>query len=182
DVGGGGGCSTEGKAVLFKKGGDALEQLVVAAAKHTEDARQEPQRLEIEPDLPDCRPHHRADENDIAAAFAARQAAKRAELTDRRPVMPIGRNPRCIRPAANCKKHDPASVLCHRIGNCKRQGSAAANNCQRAVICRFGRHCVGHASSTVAARRMAMVSGREPERMNARTLATSGSAPFSAAT
>src|SRR5260221_3677591 len=115
--------------------GDYLSKLLYAAAKNAEDARHGPKRLEMGPVLQDCRPHHRADENDIAAAFSARQPAKRAELPDRRPVMRIVHDPFWIRPAANCEKHDPPSVFYHRIGNCKRQGSAAANDCQRTLVC-----------------------------------------------
>ena len=46
----------------------------------------------------------------------------------------------------------------------------------------FAGRRLGHASSSVEARRIAMVSGREPARMKAITLPTSGSAPFCAAT
>src|SRR5947208_7905825 len=73
-------CSKQPKPVLFENRGYALEQVIVAAAEYAEDSRQQPQRLEIRSDLPDGRPHHRADENDITAALPTRKPAKRAEL------------------------------------------------------------------------------------------------------
>src|SRR5207245_40769 len=67
--------SKEAEAVLFEDRGNTLEQMIVAAAKDAVDSRQQAQRLEIRPDLPDRRPHHRADENHIAAALLAGKPA-----------------------------------------------------------------------------------------------------------
>src|SRR5262245_6473527 len=89
------------KAVFFENRGDAFEEVIVAAAENAENSRQEPQRLEIGSDLPDGRPHHRADEYDIAAALPTRKPAKRAELAHTRPVMGIPRNAIWLRPTAN---------------------------------------------------------------------------------
>src|SRR2546423_2128967 len=94
-------CSKQAEPVLFENRSYAREQVIVAAAEYAEDSRQEPQRLEIRSDLPDGRPHHRADENDIATALSARKPAEPAELAHRRPVMGIVRNPLWLRPTAN---------------------------------------------------------------------------------
>src|SRR6266566_3528359 len=81
--------SKEAEAVLFEDRGNTLEQMIVAAAKDAVDSRQQAQRLEIRPDLPDRRPHHRADENHIAAPLLAGKPAKTAELAEGGPVMRI---------------------------------------------------------------------------------------------
>src|SRR5689334_7955462 len=91
-------CSKQLESMLFENRGYTLEQVIVAAAEYAEDPRQEPQRLEIRSDLPDGRPHHRADENDITAALPTRKPAKFAELSDRGPVMRIARYPLWLRP------------------------------------------------------------------------------------
>src|SRR2546423_9942988 len=103
-------CSKQAEPVLFENRSYALEQVVVAAAEYAEDSRQEPRRLEIRLDLPDGRPHHRADEDDIAAALPTRKPAKRAELAHRGPVMGIMSNPLWLRPTANREKNDPPSA------------------------------------------------------------------------
>src|SRR6266508_2770894 len=146
-------CSKEPEPVLFENRRDALEQVIVTA-----------------------------DENDIAAAFPARKPAERAELAERRPVVWIGLEPFCIRPTVNGEKHHATPALAHRVGDGKRQASAAADDRQRTAVCRMAHRRLAHASSPRAARRMAMVSGREPERIKAITLATRGSAPLCAAT
>ena len=96
--------------------------------------------------------------------------------------MGIVRNPLWLRPTANREKHDAPSTPAHRVGDRKRQASPAADDRQRTVICGLAGRRFDHASSPVEARRIAIVSGREPARMNPITLLTSGSAPLCAAT
>src|SRR5262249_56864680 len=88
---------------------NARQQMVVAAAKDAQDPRQQPQRLEVGPDSPDRGPHQRSDENDVAAAFAAGEATKPAELPDRRPVMRQAGDLMRGRPPPNREKHDTAA-------------------------------------------------------------------------
>src|SRR5262252_4731517 len=175
-------CSHKAKAVLFEDRGNALEQMIVATAEEAVDSRQQPKGLEIRPDLPDRRPHHRADENHIAAALLAGKPAKPAELADCSPMMRVACDPLRICPAANGEKHHATPALAHRVGHRKREASAAADNRERTIVCRACGCRLAHASSSTDARRMAMVSGREPARMKAITLATSGSSPLCAAT
>src|SRR5262249_51624942 len=78
--------SKEAEAVLFEVRGNPFEQMMGAAAKDAVDSRQRAQRFETRPDLPDGGPHHRADENHIAATLLAGKPAKPAELADGRPV------------------------------------------------------------------------------------------------
>src|SRR5262249_5358152 len=174
--------SHEAKAVLFEDRRDAFEQMVIAAAEDAVDSGQQPKRLEIRPDLPDRRPHHRADENHVAAALLARKPTKPAELAYGGPVMRVACDPLRVRPTANGEKHHAAPALAYRIGDRNRQASAAANHCQRTVVCRACGCRVAHASSSTDARRTAMVNGRVLARMKAITLATSGSSPLCAAT
>src|SRR5262245_9704747 len=174
--------SKEAEAVLFEDRGHALEQMIIAAAENAEDSRQQAERLEIRPDLPDRRPHHRADENHIVAALLAGKPAKPAKLTEGRPVMRVVCDPARIRPAANGEKHHTTPTLAYCVGDRKRQAAAAADNCQRTILCRRCGCRLAHASSSADARRMAMVSGREPARMKAITLPTSGSPPLCPAT
>jgi len=102
--------------------------MIIAAAEDAVDSRQQPKRLEIRPDVPDRRPHHRADENHVAAALLAGKPTKPAELADGSPVMPVACDTLRIRPAANGEKHHAAPALAHGIGDRKRQASAAADN------------------------------------------------------
>src|SRR5262249_37479139 len=126
--------------------------------------------------------HQGADEDHIAAALLAGKLAKPAELADGGPVVRVACDPLRIRPAADGEKHHTAPALAHRVGDCKRQASAAADNRQRTIRCRRCGCRLAHASSPADARRMAMVSGREPARMKAITLATSWSSQLCAAT
>src|SRR5262245_44611363 len=156
--------------------------MIIAAAEDAVDSRQQPERLEIRPDLPDRRSHHRADENHIAAALLVGKPAKPAELADGGPVMRVACDPLRIGPAANGEEHHTAPSPAHRAGARKWQASAAADNRPGAVVCRRCGCRLAHASSSTDPRRMAMVSGREPARMKAITLATSGSWPLCTAT
>src|SRR5262245_18141108 len=175
-------CYKQPKPVLFENRGYSLEQVIVAATEDAENSRQEPQCLEIRSDLLDGRPHHRADENDVPAALPVCNPAKRAELAHRGPVMGITRNPLWLCPTANREKHDTPSAPAYRVGDREWQASPAADDRQRTVICGLAGRRLGHTSSPVEARRIAIVSGREPARMKAITLPTSGSAPLCAAT
>src|SRR5262245_4578849 len=175
-------CSNQPEPVLFENRGNTLEQMIVTAAEDADDSRQQPECLEVGSDLPNCRPYHRADQNDIATALPAGEPTKHAELSHRSPVMRIAREPFWIRPTTNGEKHDAAPALSYRVGDRKRQAAAAADDRHRTIVCRLRHRGLSHASSLLEARRMAMVSGREPERMKAIILATRGSAPFRAAT
>ena len=88
-------CANQPEAVLLENCRDALEQAIVAAAQQTDDPRKQPERLEIRPDFPDRRPHHRADEHHIPAALALGDPAEPAELPERGPMMRIAQRPRC---------------------------------------------------------------------------------------
>jgi hypothetical protein len=94
--------------VLFENSGDTLEQMVVATAEDPQDPRQQAERLDIRPDVPNRRAYHRSDEDDVPAALAASDAAEPAELPQGGPVMGIGRDTLRIRPTANGEEHDAA--------------------------------------------------------------------------
>src|SRR5216684_4122208 len=155
------------EAVLLEDLRDARQQMVVAATKDAQDPRQQQQR---------------PDEDDVAAAFAAGEAAKSAELPDRRPVMRKAGDLMRIRPPANGEQHDAAAARAHRLGDRKRQAAAAANDRQRRLAGRAGDSRLAHVAPSARARRTAMVIGREPARMKAITLATSGWSPLAAST
>src|SRR5262249_60285621 len=104
-------------------GGTPLDGGRCAAAKAPVDWWHRARRLKTRPDLPDRRPHHRADENHIAATLLAGKPAKPAELADGGPVMRVACDPLRVRPAADGEKHHTAPALAHGVGDCKRQAS-----------------------------------------------------------
>jgi len=111
------------EAVLFENRGDTGEQMIVTAAEDAQDARQQPERREIRLDLPDRRPHQRADEHGVPATLPACEPAEPAELAKRDPVMRIERDAPRISPTANRKKHGAAALLPDRGSD--RKGQAA---------------------------------------------------------
>src|SRR5262249_60240688 len=117
-----------GEAVFFKCWGNPLEEMIGAPGKDAVDSRKRPRGLETRRDLPDRRPHHRADENHIPAALLAGKPAKPAELADCGPMMRVACDPLRIRPAANGEKHHATPALAHRVGHRHRQASAATDH------------------------------------------------------
>src|SRR5262249_14445885 len=98
-----------------------------------------------------------------------------AELAEHDPMMGIYSNPLWVGEATDGEQHHPPAPLGHGVGDRERKAATAAHDRERA----FSRHCgaayVAHGSSPAWARRMHMGNGREPARMKATTLATSGS-------
>ena len=156
------------------------QQMLVAAVEMADRTGQHAQRREIEiAQLAKARPHQRADEDHVAAAFAAREPQKPAELRDVGPMMRIVFHALRIGPAAQREQHGTAATLEQRVGDRERKGAAAADDRDRTRV----RWQVG----AVMARRPgfflrpapvlpAFISGREPPALiNAMTFATTGS-------
>src|SRR3954470_6977024 len=97
-------------------------------------------------------------------------------------MMRIGSDPLRISPAANGEQHNAASALSYRVGDRERQCSTAADHGERTIVRPVRRACVAHGSSSADPRRIAIVNGRDPARMKAITLATSGMLLLCAAT
>ena len=68
------------------------QQMIVAAAKRRHDMAHDAKRSPVEPDLRQRRPRQAADEDQVAAAFAAKQSCRLADLADRNPVMAEARD------------------------------------------------------------------------------------------
>jgi hypothetical protein len=147
--------------------------MVVPAAKHPKYSRQHPQSREIRPELPDRRPYHRPKENDLAAALIAGHPAEPAQLAETDPMMRVTGDALRIRPTVNGEENDTPTTLADCVRDGERQASAAADDRKRTIVCRRGVGYPAHSSSPTSALRTAIVSGREPERMNSSTLATS---------
>ena len=77
--------------------------MIVAAAKRTDDIAEKTERLEIQPDFRQRRPHQRADEDQVAAPLVAKQFCRPAELADRDPVMAETFDLHRIAGAAQCE-------------------------------------------------------------------------------
>ena len=91
----------DAQAALFEQGGNSGKQPVIAAAKHSDDSRHEPQHLPIGSDLRERRPQQRPDEHRLAAPFRAGEAKEAARLSDRDPMMGIALDHLRVRPAAH---------------------------------------------------------------------------------
>ena len=63
--------------ILFENAADARQQMIVAAAKRRPDVADDADGSPVQPDLRQRRPHQRADEDQVAAAFAAEQLVAR---------------------------------------------------------------------------------------------------------
>ena len=74
--------------------------MIVAAAKRRPDTAENTDRAPIEPDFRQRRALQRADEDQVAAALAAEQLCRTAELPDRNPVMAEAADARRIAGAA----------------------------------------------------------------------------------
>ena len=77
------------QAAAFGNSGYAGNKPVVAAAIGADQSRHGLDRLPIETKLRNRRPQHRADEQDLAAAFGPCQTEKSARLPDRDPMMSV---------------------------------------------------------------------------------------------
>src|SRR5207247_6484615 len=75
------------KAVLFEDAADPRQQMIVTAAKRSPDAAEDADRSPVQPDFRQRRAQQRADKDQVAAALAAKQFCRAAELPDRDPVM-----------------------------------------------------------------------------------------------
>ena len=80
------------KAVLFQNAADAGQQMIVAAAERRPHPADGAKRCPVETNFRQRRPHQRADKNQIAAVFRAKQLHRPAELADRNPVMTKARH------------------------------------------------------------------------------------------
>ena len=172
--------SQKPKSVVLQHPRHPGKQMVVAAIEAADGARQHPQGRKIEVDqLPQARPHQRADEDHVAAAFLAREAQKSAQPRDIRPMMPISLDAIRIRPAAQREQHHAASLLQERIRDRERKSSATADDGYRPFPGRLcGRVHAAPAGFPSPAEPVlvAFMIGRDPPALiKAMTFATTGS-------
>jgi hypothetical protein len=80
------------EALLLDNPAYTRQQMIVAAAVRSHDARQHHQCQEIRAKIPQGRPHQRPDKNHVAATCRVRQPCKGAKLAHTKPVMRIARN------------------------------------------------------------------------------------------
>ena len=119
------------QAALLEQGGDAGKQPVVAAAKDASDARHQPQRLPIEPDLREPRPQQRADKHSLPATLGAREAKEAARLSDGNPMVRVALDHFRISPAAHREHYRPAAAPLDRLGDRTWKTAATADDRDR---------------------------------------------------
>ena len=78
--------------------------MIVAAAERRPYPADDAKRRPIEPNFGQCRPHQRADEDQIAAVFRAKQLHRPADLADRYPVMTKALDPHRIAGPSECEQ------------------------------------------------------------------------------
>src|SRR5581483_7703005 len=93
------------KTFALENAADAREQMIVAAPERRKDLGQHAQRAPIQANFRQRRPAQRADEDEVAAAFAAKQPHRPPELADRNPVMAKARKLRRLADATQ-REHD----------------------------------------------------------------------------
>src|SRR5262249_62020796 len=77
---------------LLEKLAHVREQMVVAAAKGTANARQQKQRIPVEPQLANREPRELSDKDDVAASLRLHGAAQLPKFSQRNPAMWISLN------------------------------------------------------------------------------------------
>jgi hypothetical protein len=176
----------QAKPVALEDAADAGQEMVVAAAKGADDARHLDHGRPVEPHLTNRGADQPTDQHEIAAALGTSEPAKSPELADRDPAMRIGRDRLRIDEAAQGEQHDPTPAALNRRRDRQRYAAAAADDAQRPLVRRRYRHwCIVTGPSSLVhrhwswvasspPRRMAVLSGRLPARMKAKTLSISG--------
>ena len=119
------------KAVAFEDATDAREQMIVAAAKRREHMADHAKRAPIKPDLGQCRPYQRADENQVAAALAAKQSYRAPNLSNRYPVVTKAFDAAGIARAFQREQHAINAACFQAIGNRKRHRSTCRDQADR---------------------------------------------------
>src|SRR5262245_16610677 len=125
--------------------------MVVAAAEHAQDTRDEPDRPKVGPHLPERRTQHGADKYNVAAALFARELAEAAELSVGSPVVRIGRHTVRIRRPPQSEQNNRPPAFPGGLRNGERQRSTPADDRQWAFANRSGGH-LAHGISPVSAR------------------------------
>ena len=116
------------KTVLFEDAADPRQQMIVAAAKRRPDAAEDADRSPVEPDFRQRRAQQRADEDQVAAALAAKQFCGAAELPDRDPVMAEALDAIRIAGAAQREQHRRDPALAKRLRHRERHGATAGDD------------------------------------------------------
>ena len=116
------------KTVLFEDAADPRQQMIVAAAKRRQDAAEDADRSPVQPDFRQRRAQQRADEDQVAAALAAEQFCRAAELPDRDPVMAEARDASRIAGAAEREQHRRDPALAQQLRHRERHGAAACDD------------------------------------------------------
>src|SRR5437764_5679511 len=156
--------------------------MIISASKNPKDPGQQAQCCQIEAQLPDRRPHERADENYGAATLLPRRPAEPPKSAEGGPMMPITDNAHLVGPPLNGEHYDATAAFDDRVRNCKRQAASPADDREWTLFNRSCGNHIAHASLASCPRRIAMVRGRDPERMKAMTPPINASPRLPAAT
>ena len=128
DVGGDIPDADHPKTVLFKDAADPGQQMIVTAAKRGPDAAKDADRSPVEPDFRQRRAQQRADEDQVAAALAAKQFCGAAELSDRDPVMAEALDASRITGAAQREQYRRDPPCGKRLRHRERHGATACDD------------------------------------------------------
>ncbi|MGY4469516.1 hypothetical protein ACVWWK_005225 [Bradyrhizobium sp. LB9.1b] len=119
------------KAALLENAPDAGQQMIVAAAEGADDIAEQPERCEVDPDLRERRPYQRADEDQVPAAFFAKQPHGAAKLANRNPAVTEFLHSRRIAGPPKGKQHRCDAAGGERVGNRERHRAAACDHADR---------------------------------------------------
>jgi hypothetical protein len=125
--------SKHSESLFFEYPDDTRQQMAVAAAEQSIEARQQKHGKDVRPKVSERGPDDTADEYQVVTARTPRQAAHGADLTDCNPVMRIARNPRRVGRSAQRQQHNTAPTLLGGIRYGERQASPATNDGERVV-------------------------------------------------
>src|SRR5205085_11504530 len=106
----------QSESMLLENVSDTRQQTIVAATKQSRDARHQPDRLPIEPDLPKRRSDQIADEDQVATVLRGSETAHPAELTQGDPVMRITLDRSCVSESSDRKQDRPAPAPRRGVG------------------------------------------------------------------
>ncbi len=119
------------ETVLLEDAADPREQMIVAAAKRRHDAAEDADRSPIQPHLRQRRPQQRTDEDQVAAALAAEQFCRPAELSNRNPVVTKPLDPDRIAGALEGEQNRRDAARGKRIRDREWHGAATCNHADR---------------------------------------------------
>ena len=105
--------------------------MIVAAAERRPYSADDPKRRPIEANFGQCGPHQRADKNQIAAVFRAKQLHRPADLADRYPVMAKALDPHGIAGPSECEQDRIDAARGERIRDRERHHAAARDQTDR---------------------------------------------------